>query len=91
MSLYQRARRHALKMLGLVGVGVVFIIAFDQWVGHSSIAFAIVIFGLFVGNIGILGYNCPRCRSNLFFRRFIMVPWPNRTCTRCGLDLTRVD
>ena len=41
MSVYQRAKNHALKMLGLTGLGVVFIIAVDLWIGHSSIAFAI--------------------------------------------------
>ncbi len=91
MSLYRRARRHALKMLVYVLIGAVFIAASDQIVGHSAIAFAIVIFGLFMANIGILAFNCPRCRSNLFFRQFLVVPWPNRTCSRCGLDLTRVD
>ena len=44
VSVYQRARRHALKMLIGVAIGVVFIIAVDAWIGHSSIAFAIVIF-----------------------------------------------
>lgn len=89
MTVYQAARRHALKMLAGVGIGAVFILAVDAWMGHSSIAFAIVIFGLFMANIGILGFNCPNCRSNLFFRRALILPWPNRTCSRCGLDLTR--
>ena len=90
MTVYQRARRHALKMLVAVALGVVFIIAVDAWIGHSSIAFAIVIFGLFMANIGILGFNCPTCRKNLFFRGAIMLPWPNKTCSRCGTELTKV-
>jgi len=90
VSVYQRARRHALKMLIGVAIGVVFIIAVDAWIGHSSIAFAIVIFGLFMANIGILGFNCPTCGSNLFFRGPLMLPWPNKTCNRCGTDLTKV-
>ena len=90
MSVYEAARRHALKMLGLTGLGVVFIIAVDQLIGHSSIAFAIVIFGLFMANIGILGFNCPNCRKNLFFYRgILMLPWPNKVCGRCGTDLTK--
>ena len=80
MSVYEKARRHALKMLAGVGLGVVFIIAF-----------AIVIFGLFMANIGILGFNCPTCRKNLFFYRgILMLPWPNKVCGRCGTDLTKV-
>ena len=91
MSVYATARRHALKMLGLTGLGCLFIIAVDAWIGHSSIAFAIVIFGLFMANIGILGFNCPNCRKNLFFYRgILMLPWPNKVCGRCGTDLTRV-
>ena len=91
MTVYEAAHRHALKMLAGVGLGVVFIIAVDAWIGHSSIAFAIVIFGLFMANIGILGFNCPTCRKNLFFYRgILMLPWPNKVCGRCGTDLTKV-
>lgn len=90
MSIYHRARRHALKMLAGVAIGVVFIIAVDAWIGHSSVAFAIVIFGLFMANIGILGFNCPNCRSNLFYRGWLVLPWPNKTCSRCETDLTRI-
>ena len=90
MTVYEAARRHALKMLVGVAIGFLFVIAVDQWIGHSSIAFAIVIFGLFMANIGILGFNCPTCGSNLFFRGPLMLPWPNKTCNRCGTDLTKV-
>ena len=91
LSVYEAARGHARKMLLGVAIGVVFIIAVDQWIGHSSIAFAIVIFGLFMANIGILGFNCPNCRKNLFFYRgILMLPWPNKVCGRCGTDLTKV-
>tara|TARA_B100001179_G_scaffold217713_1_gene189805 strand:- start:806 stop:1081 length:276 start_codon:yes stop_codon:yes gene_type:complete len=90
MTVYEAARRHALKMLAGVGIGFLFIIAVDAWIGHSSVAFAIVIFMLFMANIGILGFNCPNCGSNLFFRRALMLPWPNKTCSRCGADLTKV-
>ena len=86
LSVYEAARGHARKMLLGVAIGVVFIIVVDQWIGHSSIAFAIVIFGLFMANIGILGFNCPTCGSNLFFRGPLMLPWPNKTCNRCGTD-----
>lgn len=91
MTVYDHARRHMFKMLVAVAIGVGFIIAVDTWIGHSSIAFAIVIFGLFMANIGILGFNCPNCRSNLFFRNALMLPWPNRICSRCKLDLTQPD
>ena len=91
MGLYEQARNHALMMLGVVGIGFGFIAATDELVGHSDLAFAAVIFGLIVANTRILSFNCPRCGSNLFFRGVFALPWPNRICSRCGLDLGAAD
>jgi len=69
-------------MLAVVLVAVV-----DQVYGHSSIAFAAAIGMLLIANAPMLRFNCGRCGKNTFFRGVIVVPWPNRVCTRCGLDL----
>ena len=90
MSVYERAKRHAWLMLGIVLLGFLFIVAIDQMVGHSDLAFAVVIFALIVSNARILTYRCPRCGNNLFFRGLLVLPWPNRRCSRCALDLTTV-
>lgn len=88
MSVYERAKRHAWLMWGVLFLGFAFIVAVDDLAGHSDLAFAAVIFALVVANARILTFQCPRCGSNLFFRGPIVVPWPNRRCSRCDLDLT---
>lgn len=87
MSVYERARRHALWMAGALLVSVLFVVVVDRYYGHSTIAFAFAIVGLIAANRLMLSYNCPRCGKNLFFRGIFVVPWPNRTCGKCGLDL----
>ena len=88
MTLYARAVRHAWRMLGAVACGVLLVATVDFVYGHSTFAFAAAILLLLVANAPMLRFNCPQCGKNAFFRGIIVVPWPNRTCTRCGLDLT---
>lgn len=87
MSLYARARRHALQMAYALLGSIVFVIAVDQVYGHSSIAFAIAVFALIWLNMPMLRFNCPRCGFNIFFRGMILLPWPRRSCGKCGLQL----
>ena len=91
MSLYARAVRHAWWMAGALLVAILFVAVIDAYFGHSTIAFALAIIGLIFANARMLSFNCPRCQKNLFFRGIFVVPWPNRRCTRCGLDLTSGD
>ena len=74
-------------MLGVLGLAVLLVVTADRLYGHSTLAFAAAIVMLLVANAPMLRYNCGRCGKNAFFRRVLVVPWPNRTCTRCGLDL----
>lgn len=74
-------------MLGVLALAVLLVLAVDRFYGHSTIAFAAAIIMLIVANAPMLRYNCPRCGKNAFFRGPFVVPWPNRHCTRCGLDL----
>jgi hypothetical protein len=87
MSLYARAVRHAWQMVGALGLSLLLIAAADLLFGHSTLAFAAAIVLLFFVNRPILGFNCPKCGKNAFFRGRIAVFWPNRICTRCGHDL----
>ena len=91
MSLYERAKRHALWMLGSLVVAILFVVVVDRYFGHSSIAFAIAIVGLVAANRQMLRFNCPRCDKNVFFRGIFVVLWPNKVCGRCGLDLSQDD
>ena len=88
MSLYESARRHALWMLGALAVAILFVAVVERFFGHSSLAFGIAIIGLVAANRQMLSFNCPRCGKNVFFRGIFVVPWPNRVCGRCMLDLT---
>ncbi|MGB3469446.1 MAG: hypothetical protein WBA51_01320 [Erythrobacter sp.] len=89
MSVFERARRHALWMLGALGVAILFVLVIDRFYGHSTIAFAIAILGLVAANRQMLSMNCPNCDKNLFFRGIFVVPWPNKRCSRCGQELDR--
>ncbi|QFT78121.1 hypothetical protein [Erythrobacter sp. THAF29] len=89
MTLYECARRHAIRMAWALLIAIVFVLAVDWAYGHSTIAFAIAIFGLIWLNMPMLGFNCPRCGHNAFFRGVIVVPWPRKTCGKCGLELDR--
>jgi uncharacterized membrane protein YqjE len=77
-------------MLGVLALAVLIIVAVDRVYGHSTIAFAAAIILLVIANAPILGFNCPRCGKNAFFRGIFVVLVPNRICTRCGEDLDRV-
>lgn len=68
-------------------LAVLLVLAVDRFYGHSTIAFAAAIVMLLVANAPMLRFNCPECAKNAFFRGVFVVPWPNRTCTRCGSDL----
>lgn len=87
MTVYDRASRHAWWMAGALTLAVLFVAVVDRLWGHSTLAFAAAIIGLVVANRRMLSLNCPHCGKNLFFRGLFVVPWPNRTCGRCGAQL----
>lgn len=74
-------------MLGVTALAVGLVAATDRFYGHSSLAFAAAIVILILANAPMLRFNCPQCGKNAFFRGILVVPWPNRICTRCGTDL----
>jgi hypothetical protein len=74
-------------MLGVLVLAAGLVVAVESVSGHSSLAFAAAILMLILANAPMLGFNCPRCGKNAFFRGPFVVPWPQRTCARCGLDL----
>ena len=84
MSLFEQAKRHAWFMVGALLVAILFVLAADRFFGHSTIAFGIAIVGLVVANARMRSFNCPTCGKNLFFRGILVLPWPNRTCSKCG-------
>lgn len=77
-------------MAGVLALAVLLVLAVDRIYGHSTLAFAAAIVMLIVANTPMLRFNCPRCGKNAFFRGPFAVPWPNRHCARCGLDLDGV-
>ena len=87
MNIFDKARRHAWRMIAALGMAIVFVSLVERFWGHSSIAFGIAIVGLVFINRPMLTYNCPNCGKNLFFRGIFVVPWPNAVCGRCGADL----
>lgn len=87
MTVYERARRHAWFMVGALGLSILFVVLIDRLFGHSAIAFGVAIVGLVIANSRMLTLNCPTCGKNLFFRGILVVPWPNRTCGKCGREL----
>jgi ribosomal protein S27AE len=74
-------------MMGVLVLAVLLVLTVDRLWGHSSLAFAAAIVMLVLANAPMLRFNCPTCGKNAFFRGVFVVPWPNRTCTRCGTDL----
>ncbi len=74
-------------MLAVLALAVLLVLVVDRLYGHSTIAFAAAILMLIVANTPMLCFNCPACGKNAFFRGPFVVPWPNRSCTRCGRDL----
>lgn len=91
MSIYETARRHAWFMAGALVLAILFVAVVEQFVGHSTIAFGVAIVALVFANRQMLGFNCPTCGKNLFFRGIFVVPWPNRICGKCGTQLARRD
>ncbi len=89
MTVYRLAVRHAQLMLFALLVTFLFVITIDRMVGHSSLAFAVAIIILIAANSRMRRFNCPTCGKNLFFRGLLVVPWPNKVCTKCGTDLAR--
>lgn len=87
MNVYRLAIRHMQLMLFAVLATFLFVITIDRMVGHSTWAFAIAIVILIAANTRMRRFNCPQCGKNLFFRGVIVVPWPNRKCGKCGLEL----
>ena len=87
MTLYARAVRHAWRMAGSLVLCLLLIATVDRLFGHSNLAFAAAIVLLFLVNRPILGFNCPKCGKNAFFRGRLAVFWPNRICSRCRHDL----
>lgn len=44
-----------------------------------------------VGAIGSIMIACPNCGRSVFIRRLGFAnPWPMRTCSKCGRDLTTI-
>lgn len=74
-------------MLGVLTMAVLLVVTVDRFYGQSTFALAAAIVLLLVANAPMLRFNCTRCGKNAFFRGPFVLPWPNRTCTRCGLDL----
>ena len=89
MSVYEQARRHAWFMAGALVFSTLFVLVVDRLWGHSTIAFGIAIVALVLANARMLGFSCPSCGKNLFFRGIFVVPWPNRICSKCGTMLDR--
>ena len=87
MNVYERAMRHAWFMAGALILAVLFVMLSERFFGHSAIAFGIAAIGLVLANARMLSFNCPECGKNLFFRGMFVVPWPNRTCGKCGTQL----
>ena len=72
--------------MGVLALAILFVAVVEVFVGHSNLAFAAAIVALVLANARMLTFNCPQCGKNLFFRGPLVVPWPNRLCTRCGHD-----
>lgn len=71
----------------MLALAVLLVVVVDRVYGHSTLAFAAAIIMLVIANGPMLGFNCPGCGKNAFFRGMFAVVWPNRVCTRCGHDL----
>ncbi len=91
MTVYSLAVRHARLMGAAMLAAFLFVITIDRMIGHTSWAFAAAIIMLVLVNARMRLFNCPKCGKNLFFRGIFAVPWPNRTCTKCGLELDKKD
>jgi hypothetical protein len=88
-SLYDLAKLHAQRMVAWLIIAITFVMASEYFFGHFAIAFAVAAIGLIIANVPMLGFNCPTCGKNLFFRGMFVIPWPNRNCGKCGEQLDR--
>ncbi len=91
MTVYEKARRHAVMMVWALLGSIGFVVASDIMFGHSVIAFAIAAAALIVLNLPMLQINCPRCGTNVFFRGMVLLPWPRRSCGKCGLSFDHAE
>ena len=71
----------------MLTMAVLLVFTVDRLYGHFTFALAAAIVLLLVANGPMLRFNCSRFGKNAFVRGPFVLPWPNRTCTRCGLDL----
>lgn len=90
-SPYARGKRFVLlgvlSMLLVVWGGPILADMLGPW-GGVSIVGAISVIWLLGGGIGSFLLGCPRCGKSLFMRGMWSMPWPARTCSKCGYDLT---
>lgn len=87
MTVYRAAMAHVWLLLGITFAGVSATIVTDMLYDHSIVPFALTALLLLWTNRRLGRFACPRCGSNLFVRERIALPWPNKMCSRCGLDL----
>lgn len=71
----------------MLTMAVLLVFTVDRLYGHFTFALAAAIVLLLVANAPMLRFNCSRFGKNAFVRGPFVLPWPNRTCTRCGLNL----
>ncbi|MBD60156.1 MAG: hypothetical protein CL808_08575 [Citromicrobium sp.] len=89
MSVYKKARRHAVLTL-LVFFG------FIPWmlVATSIVPFEWAPWPYMILYLGMgvwsMGFVCPTCGSRLFMRGMWSFPWPNAICSKCGESLREV-
>lgn len=54
-----------------------------------AVVFPLAIAWLIIGSVGGFLIACRKCGRSVFLRRFMLsTPWPARTCSKCGSDLT---
>lgn len=87
MTVYRAALAHVRLLLGITALGIVVTVLIEQRTGHTTIPFALTALALLLANRRLARFTCPRCGSNLFVRERIALPWPNKVCSRCGLNL----
>lgn len=92
-SIYAKAQTHMIAMLVAAPVIVWGVPLLLMPIGLSfetvaAIIIPLMIAWLLVGGVRSLLLACPRCGKSLFMRGFVSMPWPPKTCSRCGQDLT---
>ena len=91
MKVYASAWRHSLlgmawfiAFIPIMIVGDSLEIGFDLTAAFYAFVSAVIGLRLFL-------LACPRCRKSLFKRGIFYWPWPERTCSKCGLDMAGSD